>query len=274
MNSSLLERPLSDEELVEIVDQLKMIGKEVDQLSQKSKEKRDKLNQLKSATVTSGQFYELSYLEHSSKLFELAELKEKSEGVMEAENRALEATKLYETPPPAWFTGDLDDIRSANARVYFATLVMNFRAINIYGVPINFMIQFVKDGHERSLKAMTDAVRIDPSSVSCPTIASRLQLARITGDDVVPTAVLNALRSPKIKPPDQNGVLRFILLLLHEMGRLENMSEKERDELICLKLKLYPNKGSDPKRSLSQFIRRWKMYPLHDSYKSRSFQSS
>lgn len=267
MNSSLLERPISDEELLEIVDQIKMIGKEIDQLSQKPGEKSNKLNQLKSATVTSGKFYELSYLEHSSKLFELAELKEKSEGLMETENRVLAARPLYETPPPAWFTSDLDDIRSADARVYFCTLIMNFYAINIYGVPINFMIQFVKDGHEKSLKALKDAVRIDPSSVSCPTIANRLQLAKMTNDEEVPTAIINALRSPKIEPPDQHGVLRFILLLLHEMGRLESMSEVERYELICLKLKLYPVTGSDPARSLSQFIRRWKMYPLRDSYK-------
>lgn len=273
MNSSLLERPLSDEELVEIVDQIVMIGKEVKRLSQISGETPEKLSLLKSATVTSGQFYELSYLEHS-KLIETPELKEKSKGVEEAENRPLAARDLYETPPPSWFTNDPDNIQAADALVYLSTLIMNFRAIEIYGVPINFMIQFVKDGHEKALKAMADAVRIDPSSVSCPTIASRLQLARITGDDVVPTAILNALRSPKIKPPDQNGVLRFILLLLHEMGRLESMSEKERDKLICLKLKLYPNTGSDPKRSLSQFIRRWKMYPLHDSYKLRSFQSN
>lgn len=194
MNSSLLERPLSDEELVEIVNQIRIIGKDIDHHSPQFGEKRDRLNQFKSATVTSGQLYELSYLEHFSRLFESPELKEKAQRVEEAENRAKAARGLYETPRPEWFTTDPDDVRSADILVYLSTLIMNFSAIKVYGVPINFMIQFVKNGHERSLRAMTDAVRIDPSGVSCPTISNRLLLAKMTGDEVVPKAIMNALR--------------------------------------------------------------------------------
>ena len=79
---------------------------------------------------------------------------------------------------------------------------MNFRAIHTFGVPINYMIRIVRDEQPGWLTALRDAVRVDPSALGCKTISNRLAIARLTNDERATNAVLNTLRSPKVKKKD------------------------------------------------------------------------
>lgn len=254
-------RPPSLDELEVYVGRLKLIFDDLDDLSEVAFGNSEKSQILKSVNANFAKFYELPCLDHEFFLASLPEIGNQLPDILASENRFDAGERLFETEKPAWLTNDPSDEKSADFFAYSITAIMNAKAIRIYGASMNYMVQVVREEEGDWIRALADAVRIDPFVLSCPTITNRVGLARMTGDNSIPNAVMNALRSPKSEGSDKFGLLRFLLQLLDDTGQLAKMSEEEKYQSLCVRLDLYPCDGKDPARSLSKFIRRWKRYP-------------
>jgi len=142
--------------------------------------------------------------------------------------------------------------------VYFPSLIAFYYTIEsiwLYGYPMNDLVTKAANG---SKKALFDAVRLDKSVVACPEIASRISLATMTEDVEFFDELKRALNGKPSRRQRFYGPLRYVLTLLSEDGTLESMSEKQRCNLLCYELELYSTNSTDPEKSLSRFIQRWK----------------
>jgi hypothetical protein len=134
-------------------------------------------------------------------------------------------------------------------------LIKTIESIMHYGLSLNDLVKIASRGND---KALFRAVRIDRTIVSCPPIADRITLAEIQEDKKFFRKLRNALKGQPNKTKIEYGPLRCLLHQLEDDGQLATMTRKERCDLFCEKLGLYPSDDNDAEKSLDTFIRRWK----------------
>jgi len=255
-------RPFSLQELKEYVKHLDDLFVDVDRLETLCKSEPSKSECLKLAGSEIGILYEQPFHENEMVAYGLPEIREHLPEVEQAENRYEKAWVLKEIPPPDFLKEGGSQAEKAKFYAYVYTAVKNARAIRIFGVPINYMVQLVREDRDIKHKAFMDAVRLDPAVISCPTFANKIAFEDLAGDLEFQRKLGNCFRSPKkLNATDDYGVLRYLLLLLDEASMLETMTVEEKYQLLCIDLEKYPDTGPDPARYLDQFIRRWKRYP-------------
>lgn len=101
------------------------------------------------------------------------------------------------------------------------------------------------------------AVRVDRSVISYPGIAARIARAELENDECFFNDLGAALKAKKAKAQEY-AYLRFVLATLQQAGGLAILTMKEAYDLLAVELKLYPQTGESPERSLWQLISRWK----------------
>lgn len=129
------------------------------------------------------------------------------------------------------------------------TLLRSIQSIMIYGRPISTLVEEVRAGNDTSLFL---AVRMDRSSVGCPTIASRIARAELEDDKAFFHKLRAAFKGPLRKHMEALKDMRYVLVLLREMG-IEHMSDGDLEDLLVHQLKLYPNVPSARKNLRKQF---------------------
>jgi len=132
-------------------------------------------------------------------------------------------------------------------------LSKSIESVKCYGIPLNDQITRIKNGND---KALFEAVRIDRTITSNPTVADRISKAEILSDHKFFDDLKKALNGPPKNRDKYYGRLRYMLLLLDENGMLDEMTDVQRYELLQEELNLY-NPTSTP-HTLDTFIRRWR----------------
>jgi hypothetical protein len=135
------------------------------------------------------------------------------------------------------------------------SLCLTLESIQVHGQSINHLVQKVKNGSDN---ALFQIIQIDRSAVSCPCIADRIALAELEQDQNFFDSLQKTFNGPSKKKFTRYRELRFILEVFNECGTLDNLSIEEQYQVFCIELNAYPNHGSDPARSLHQFIQRWR----------------
>jgi hypothetical protein len=219
----------------------------------------DKVFKLMSSDFYWSELYALSFLEQIAFLTVVGGLDgwiKKMASAIDPQEAALAELKHQMTT-----LGDPSEIEPHEAfepKVFlgsFIALLKNLECIWHYGMPINDLITQASYGNDASL---FKAIRVDRTITSCPPVADRISRAEIERDEQFFKLLRNALRGPSKKPMDAYGPLRYILYQLEEDGVLEQMTTKERFDLFCTELDLYPSTNNDAERSLDTFIRRWR----------------
>lgn len=128
-------------------------------------------------------------------------------------------------------------------------LLRSIRSIMIYGRPMSTLVEEVRAGNDASLFL---AVRMDRSSVSCPTLSSRIARAELENDEAFFHKLRAAFKGPLRKHMEALKDMRYVLVLLAEMG-IERISDADLEDLLVHQLKLYPNVPSARKNLRKQF---------------------
>lgn len=110
-------------------------------------------------------------------------------------------------------------------------------SIMIYQKTIQTLVEEVRQGNDNSL---FDAVRLDRSSVACPTFAARIAKAEFTDDKHFFIRLRNALKGPAQKHWEGYKDLRFALFTLRDLG-FDNLTDDQLVELLVKQLKVYPD---------------------------------
>ncbi len=168
---------------------------------------------------------------------------------LDAVNKELETIDVDSAP-------EIEPVAGLKEVIGFNLALCNtFESIRIYGLAINDLVSIASKGDD---SALFKAVSADRTVVACPPIADRITLAEIQNDTQFFSELSKALNGPSKKPMAFYGPLRYVLYQLDKDGVLDKMTSKERYDLFCTNLALYPSDNNDAERSLDTFIRRWK----------------
>lgn len=94
--------------------------------------------------------------------------------------------------------------------------------------------------------------------MTCPCIADRIALAELEQDKKFFDSLKKSFNGPHKTKQSNYRELRFLLEILDEDETLSSLSMEQLYQLCCVEIDLYPIDGSDPAKSLDQFVRRWK----------------
>ncbi len=148
-----------------------------------------------------------------------------------------------------WNGGPGGVFTSADIIALSMALQRNVLSIMIYKRSLSALVKEAGEGNDDSL---FDAVRLDRSVVSCPTIAARITKAELLGDKHFFLRLRNALKGPQNKHWKSYQDLRYSLAVLREIG-FDKLSDAQLEHLLVDVLKVYPKSFNARKNLRKQY---------------------
>lgn len=131
----------------------------------------------------------------------------------------------------------------------------SMRAIELYSKPLNRLIAEGREGNDDSF---LKAVRVDPSSLSSPSLAKRVSLASMRGE----RKFLKRIHKAALEGPNKGLLvyrkLRTATTLLDEAGAFQKASRKRIYSVLVEELRLYEGIKGDPLKSLFRNMNLWR----------------
>lgn len=130
-------------------------------------------------------------------------------------------------------------------------------AISIFSLPMSILVERAKNGDDN---ALFDAVLVDRSVTAAPSIARRIQMADLLGDEAFLQQLSKATtRTRPRRPAQEYDDLRVMLEALDECSNLDSFSYEKLYSLFVDELELYPDEGrKDTFSGLKKLIQRVK----------------
>ncbi len=203
-----------------------------------------------------------------SHLYEL-DLQEHLAVVIVAFNRHKDIAAIAAAPDPQQAL--LDSLHLANedppvneAFSESAALAMGYslfrtiKCIATYGRSISSLLKEVRDSgsHESLFKA----IRMDRAVIGCPTAMQAIARAQMRDNTAFFKRLRSALAGPSKKEWRGLDRLRYVFLLLREMG-LGDLSEKQLEDLMVNELGVYHPGAGDARKNLRAHYRRSRKLP-------------
>ena len=154
-----------------------------------------------------------------------------------------------EMEPPNWDGGPEGTFTKGDLISLAMALQRNVLSIMIYKRSLSALVAEVKESDDNSL---FDAVRVDRSAVSCPTIAARISRAELLGEKRFFLRLRSALKGPSKKHWEGYRDLRYSLAVLREMG-FDQLSDDELEHLLVDVLQVYPKTFTARKNLRKQY---------------------
>lgn len=261
---------LSDKEFGKLsLDQFQRVVKQLPEL-------RDQMKQMpeiiRSATATTlneildkdfhwADAYEWEFVEQLAMLFivlgkvnqllALKELEDPQEGVIRW---------MEEDHDDDWNGGEGDQFEKKHVVGLVTVLQRNILSLMLYHRSLAVLVQTVRDGNDVDDEAFFKAVRVDRSILTCTTFADRLAKAELINDKKFFLHLRSALKGPSKKHWEAYQDLRYALCMLRDLG-FDQLSDKQLEDLLVHKLKLYPNVPSARKNLRKQFAESKRVQP-------------
>jgi hypothetical protein len=112
------------------------------------------------------------------------------------------------------------------------------------------LVQEVRESD--SMEALFNAVRVDRTAMTCPTIADKIARAQMRDDKYFFQRLRNALKGPTQKHWMAYCDLRYSLFALRELG-FKSLSDAQLEKLLVHTLKVYPDTPSARKNLRAQY---------------------
>jgi hypothetical protein len=139
-----------------------------------------------------------------------------------------------------------------NAMNVVLSLERSLEALVVFGRYLNELIAAGREGDDKSF---LQAIRIDPTVVSCPSVAIRLSGAFITGDTTFIAAARRAMDGKTQKQARYLSKVRFVIQALREAG-VEELSDKKLLDVFDGTLGIY--KQSSMGNAAKALRKHWK----------------
>ena len=196
--------------------------------------------------------YELTFLEHLSWLVlalnrqeevrEVAGSSDPQEAVLAA---LRQRDEVEDKPQHEAFTDE-----EVLTLVYSLNRTMQCMAI--YGRSISSLLEDVRENNNHD--SLFKAIRMDRTVVGCSTAMRHVARAQIRSDKRFFKHLQAALKGPSKKPMIGLEPMRYVLLMLREMG-LDDLSDKDLEHLMVDLLKVYPRAPGAAKNLRAQYQR-------------------
>lgn len=139
--------------------------------------------------------------------------------------------------------------------IFLYALMKNVTSIERYGLHMSELLEKGRNGDDRSF---FNAVRIDNTVIHTPSFTERFELAQLSNDKKFHAGFRKALKGPALKKWNLYNDTRVVIKLFQEADQLDTKSINELYQIFCEDFALYPKTGTDPARSLHQFILRFR----------------
>jgi hypothetical protein len=128
------------------------------------------------------------------------------------------------------------------------------RAIGFHSLSIN---ELVRRGLDGDAVALRQAVAVDPSVLSMPTVASHLAQLQLQGARRDLAAIFHAAAKGPNKQLQPNWQLRYLERVFREGGTISAYGKDEVFRLVTERLRLYDARGADSFKGLFAAFQRW-----------------
>jgi hypothetical protein len=119
------------------------------------------------------------------------------------------------------------------------SVIRSLHCLMAYGVYLNDLVAQVRQGGPKGDQALFKAVRIDPTTITAPSLNSRFSRAVLEDDQAFIKSVKGAINGSLSKQRQANAdLIRLILQVLQEVG-VERLSDDELHDLFVKELNLY-----------------------------------
>lgn len=219
----------------------------------------EKIREIFSDGIWWAPLYELSMVQNlafliyalgeTERLKEIAQLPDPQEAMLQEmeEDRELE-----------WDGGPNNAFSKSDLIALLMALQRNVLSIMIYKRSVAALVQEVNDGNDDSLFA---AIRIDPTAISCPSIAARISKAVLVRDKRFYGRLRNAMKGLTQKHWENYKDLRYSLAVLRDMG-FNQMTDAQLEHLLVKVLKVYPDHPGARKSLRKQYAESKKIKSL------------
>ena len=230
------------------------------------KEKRSKIFRGDHVKVTWCNFYEMPFLEHLGRFVAVFGIGDVVKTINEATNpmqALVSSIDAFDKELEAEGEVTAEEIEQAR-QVMPIILALNtslynsFRCLLAFGCYLNDLIVQVRGGDDG---ALFNAVRIDPTTMGCPTILTRISQA-VLEEDRRFFAKLKAAMAGNLKKREQANFqkMRLVFQVLHETNA-GHLSDDQLHELFVKELRLYSSdlntKRGDARKNLRKFANQY-----------------
>lgn len=252
---------LTAEQFKHLIQKLPELRKEEQSLAEVVKNaSKERINELLAKDFYWAEVYELTYIEHLALLMmamDKLELLKESKNSPDPTQHFLDNFE-FDEDPKSW-TGGWNGIFTEQDFIgLIFVLQRTILSILIYQKTMQTLVEEVRQGNDDSL---FDAVRVDRSSMACPTFAARIAKAEFTGDKHFFIRLRNALKGPAQRHWQSYQDLRFALFTLRDLG-FDKLTDDQLVHLLVHQLKVYPDRFEAKKNLRKQYNQSKKINPL------------
>lgn len=229
---------LSLEQLQQLIGELPEIRKQRTELPEALKaSSKEKLADLIGDGIVWSNIYELSFVEHIAFLIMALDKVNLFISASQAADPQQVILDDMKQDDPEWTGGHEGKFTKADLVGLVASVQRSVFSIMIYQRSLSALVAEVRDGND---DALFNAIRLDRSMTSCPTIAQRISKAELLNDKHFFRRLIKAHKGPSQKHWQSLQDLRYAFAVLRELG-FDKLSDAELEDLLVHKLKVYPN---------------------------------
>ena len=230
------------------------LNSEVEELPGIAREKKEKVEELLRHCPPWANWYELPWKQSLGVFLVLAGLDRLIIEASEADDPHKEIFDYLDTDPDPLNEAELSDEEKSVFISLFMNILHQMKALSIFSVSLSELVEKAKSDDD----ALLDAVVVDRSVVSCPSIAQRIQYAQLTNDESFLQKLAKAItRTRPRRPESEYDDLRFMLEALDEMKEYKNATQKQKYELLAVDLELFDTEGNrDAFEAFRKLLRR------------------
>lgn len=183
-------------------------------------------------------FYELSFNEHIGAVVIIFGWQDALHHAVETDDPQQSFLDFVDSldPDDDWQGGYQGMFEKKHLVSAVVSMIKTIKSIMVYQKSLSTLIEEVRAGNDKSL---FDAVRIDRSIVASPSIAHRISMAELLGDQKFFLHLKKALKGPSRKHMVGLEEMRYMLHVLVEAGP-DQLSNQALETLLVDQLKLYP----------------------------------
>lgn len=211
--------------------------KDNNELSGLIKEKPDSIKPLSEAPPWS-HFYELPYRTFLALCILEFDLTETVHKIAQSDNKIQTFLEYMENLDDLIDTNESLSNEEKALRFSLVLAVMNqISSVSIHSQPLSTLVDKVRKGDDN---ALFDAVLVDRSIVSAPTIAHRIQIAHLMEDENFMELLSKAIKRSRPKRPEKElDDLRYMIEVIDEEIGLNNITRTKLHDILAKDLELY-----------------------------------
>lgn len=147
-------------------------------------------------------------------------------------------TGRLDVDPDNWQGGHLGVFSKQDLLGLCYSLQRTVLSIMLFQRSISALVKEVRETEDPT--ALFNAVRVDRTVVTCPTVADRIARVQFADDKTFFLHLRSALKGPQQKHWEHYKDLRYSLAVLRELG-FDKLSDAQLEDLLVHKLRVYPN---------------------------------